>query len=178
MLQYSELVRETDRMVTQLARRYHRHVLCRAGCSPCCRHDLSVFAVEAEAVRRALSALPEATCAVLSRQAEAEPASCPLLVDDRCAIYDARPLICRTQGLPLLIEADDGRQEVDFCPLNFAEAGAMKDLDQGHLVILEDLNSKLVHANRGYCLREGMEPDAAGLRWRMSEIVRTMRWIR
>jgi hypothetical protein len=94
-----------------------------------------------------------------------------LLVDDRCAVYESRPLICRTQGLPLLIEAEDGWQEVDFCPLNFTAPNAFDDLDDDHLAPLDALNLKLAIVNLQYCQENGVDREAIGERQKMSEIV-------
>lgn len=124
---YRQLIEHVDKLTARLSSQYARHLVCRSGCSGCCRHHLSVFAVEAAAVRQAVDVLPEPlrqrltqqAHKVLEMEAHGEPTACPMLVDDRCSIYAARPLICRTQGLPLLLEADDGEAEVDFCPLNF-----------------------------------------------------------
>src|SRR2546426_7210761 len=112
--QYQQLIREADQMTARLSARYGAHLVCRAGCSGCCHHHLSVFEVEAVVVREAVAALPaeirerirHQAREVREREARGEPVACPLLLDDRCAIYSSRPLICRTQGLPLLIEAE------------------------------------------------------------------------
>jgi Fe-S-cluster containining protein len=172
MLGYQEFIRETDRMADHLTDYYRLHLVCRPGCSTCCRHDLSLFPVEAAAVRVAVLALAEVTRALVLRQAWATPRACPLLVDDRCAIYPDRPLICRTQGLPLLIVGEDGEQTVDFCPRNFASDGATDCLDESFLVPLERLNSMLVLANLAFCDENGIERRDAGRRTKVSEIVR------
>src|SRR5205085_2454277 len=130
--QYQQLIREADQLTAQLSARYGAHLVCRAGCSGCCHHHLSVFEVEAAAVREAVAALStemrerigQQAREVRGRERRGEPVACPLLVNDRCSIYSSRPLICRTQGLPLLIETEDGSQEVDFCSLNFTAPGA------------------------------------------------------
>lgn len=94
---------------------------CRAGCESCCHQRFGVFEVEAAPVREALARLARTDPALRARvRAQADdPAHqhhCALLVEGRCAIYDERPLICRSHGLPVLA---DGR--VDHCPLNFTE---------------------------------------------------------
>lgn len=94
-----------------------------------------------------------------------------MLIDDRCAIYESRPLICRTQGLPLLIEAEDGLAEVDFCPLNFTAENALDDLDEDHLVPLDDLNLKLALVNLQHCREQGISDEASGQRVPMAEII-------
>ncbi len=49
---------------------------------------------------------------------------CPLLDDHgRCRTYDARPLICRSHGLPIQVQ---GRRDV--CPLNFTDGPRVEAL--------------------------------------------------
>jgi Fe-S-cluster containining protein len=93
------------------------------------------------------------------------------LVNNCCAIYAARPLICRTQGLPLLFEAEDGAQEVDFCPLNFTTPEAQNDLNEEHLVPLDELNTRLALTNLQHCREAGIPDQDSGMRQRMSDII-------
>ena len=160
---YQQLIADVDDLTSQLNERYKSHLQCGAGCSGCCHHHLSVFAVEAAVLTEAIQALPEATQAriqqqaieVQAREAKGKPVACPLLVDNRCSVYESRPLICRTQGLPLLYEAADGAQEIDFCPLNFESDAAIAELQDEHLVPLDLLNLKLAMANVSYCQAQG-----------------------
>jgi hypothetical protein len=138
-----------------------------------------VFAVEAEEARAAIESLPapirvcveEQAREVINREAKGERVACPLLVDDRCSIYESRPLICRTQGLPLLMEAEDGGLEVDFCPLNFAGVGAVDDLDEEHLVPLDALNLRLALLNLEHCRETGLGDEASGERMKMADVI-------
>lgn len=107
----------------------------------------------------------------LELEARGQSAICPMLIDDRCSVYESRPMICRTQGLPLLIEAEDGEAEVDFCPLNFTDENAMADLDQDYLVPLDDLNLKLALVNLQHCREQGIADEASGQRIPMAEII-------
>jgi Fe-S-cluster containining protein len=160
---YRQLIEGVDDLTSQLNERYKSHLQCGAGCSGCCQHHLSVFAVEAAVLTEAIAALPEATQTRIRQQAEdinkreakGEAVACPLLVDNLCSVYEARPLICRTQGLPLLYEADDGAQEIDFCPLNFESDAAIAELQDEQLVPLDLLNLKLAMANVKYCQANG-----------------------
>jgi len=130
-------------------------------------------------VREAVAALPcetrerigQQAREVREREARGEPVACPLLVDDRCAIYSSRPLICRTQGLPLLLDTEDGGQEVDFCPLNFTAPDALDDLEEYYLVPLDRLNLKLVLANLDHCRAAGLTNTVSGVRHPMSNII-------
>jgi Fe-S-cluster containining protein len=168
-----------DALTATLSARYSKHLVCRAGCSGCCHHHLSVFAVEAAALRETIAELSpevreriaEQSRKVDERELRGEAVACPLLVDDRCAVYQSRPLICRTQGLPLLLEAEDGTQEVDFCPLNFTAPDAVNDLEENQLVPLDALNLKLAVVNIQYCQENGIERADSGRRRKMSEII-------
>lgn len=107
-----ELHRVVDGLVAPLARAHAGRLHCGRGCSSCCVDDLSVFAVEAERIRREFP------------QVLAEPAGPPgacgfLAADGACRVYDARPYVCRTQGLPLRW-AESGSEARDICPLNEA----------------------------------------------------------
>jgi Fe-S-cluster containining protein len=176
---YRQLVAHVDELTARLSARYAAHLACRAGCSGCCHHHLSVFPVEAATLREAIRSLPPETQTRLKQQAadvrEREacglPVACPMLIDDKCAVYESRPLICRTQGLPLLIEAEDGAREVDFCPLNFTAPDATDDLDEEHLVPLNSFNFQLAVANLLYCRKAGISHEESGARVAMCDVI-------
>ena len=176
---YRQLVDDVDRLTSALAARYARHLQCRAGCSGCCHHHLSVFRVEADTMRDAIDSLLPTTRVivetqarnVLESEARGEDVSCPLLVDEKCSIYHNRPIICRTQGLPLLLKADDGVAEVDWCPLNFTDTGAELDLDEDHLVPLEKINLELAIVNLTYSRDSDVPNEASGQRFSVAQII-------
>lgn len=99
---------------------------CKRGCSDCCRDELTVFSVEANRIRTYLEQSqtrllihPEGSCAFLNPR------------DKSCQIYEARPYVCRTQGLPLRFfeETDEGLAEFrDICPLNDNEYAPIEAL--------------------------------------------------
>lgn len=109
---------------------------CRAGCSACCHAQLSVCDVEADLLREGLAALDaEARGRLLARADTPRGPKDPCVMleqDGRCAVYAYRPLVCRTQGLPLrypdgvVPEAavmargkNAARDALTWCPLNF-----------------------------------------------------------
>ena len=117
---YHELVERADELCRRITAEFGAHIACRAGCDGCCRH-LSLFPVEGVALAVALGELPaaEADCIRDHALSSSPDGPCPLLVDNCCLLYAARPLICRTHGLPLLTTADNGTRSIDFCPANF-----------------------------------------------------------
>ena len=68
---------------------------------------------------------------------------CPLLEESRCLLYTARPIICRTHGLPLIM-TQDGERTVDFCPLNFQ---GLDTLPGNAVIDLDRLNTTLAAVN-------------------------------
>lgn len=98
-------------MSAPVARANEGKLACRRGCSHCCVDDITVFAVEAEAIERAYGEL-------LEKGTPHAIGACAFLDDEgACRVYDARPYVCRTQGLPLRWLEDD-HEARDVCELN------------------------------------------------------------
>jgi hypothetical protein len=115
-----------DELAADVAKKNVDRLVCRAGCAGCCTDGLTVFEIEAARIcdkHRALveeeAPHPEGACAFLD-------------ANGRCRVYDERPYVCRTQGLPLRwIEADDNGSpsEVrDICPLNDERGPPLEEL--------------------------------------------------
>jgi hypothetical protein len=144
---YRQLVAKVDALWIRSARLLSGRLRCGPGCCDCCRQHISVFPVEAVSIALALDTLPHEAAEVLRDRAARVTGEgpCPLLTPDgRCALYAARPIICRTQGLPLLIDAGDGRR-VAACPLNRLDG---ETLPAEVVVDLERLNRVLAAVNR------------------------------
>jgi Fe-S-cluster containining protein len=128
----AELFAKVDAFFERVAARFPGDdgVTCRTGCDDCCRRRFSVTALEAEVIGEALAALPADRREALAHRAiEGDPDVCPALDDDgRCAVYAARPLICRTHGLPIRFAETSAPRvalpvladpAIDACPRNF-----------------------------------------------------------
>lgn len=98
---------------------------CRKGCFSCCVDDIDVFGIEAENIR---SKYPE-----VLKQSPNAPGMCAFLdKEGACRIYDARPFVCRTHGLPLrsIMEENNKWFEIrDICPLN-ENGPALENMDE------------------------------------------------
>lgn len=100
-----------DDAAAPLATEHAARMQCARGCNQCCTDGLTVFEVEADRIRGAHPALlasgtphPAGACAFLD-------------TDGACRIYEVRPYVCRTQGLPLRW-TDREAEYRDICPLN------------------------------------------------------------
>ena len=149
---YEKVQVHSDRIMDTYSSKFQ----CRRGCSDCRSSDRSVSAVEYANVAQALSEVPEKTLSRLKSQPRSKK-RCSMLLDGACSVYKARPLICRSHGLPLVLERSKGRQIVDVCPLNFKD-GSLGTLPPEDLLAQGTVDSILVAVNALHCQEEGGEP--------------------
>ncbi len=158
LAEYDAVVAKVEGAIARAQSSASDQLSCRPGCDSCCTAGLSVLPVEAAAVRRALPvardfrARGEGWCAFLD-------------LDGRCGVYAARPLLCRTHGLPLKMSgasADRGSlrvvdDDVSVCSLNFTQRTptAAETLDAEAVLKL------LVVVDRRFRLASGAADDAS-----------------
>ena len=129
--------------------KYSNQMKCKEGCSKCCFTNISVFKVESERITEWFSSQGPVVQKELQElwATKNETGACTFLYNDRCTIYEARPVICRTQGAPLFLQSEN---VLDYCPLNF-EAG---DPPKEDWLNLERLNTMLSLAAKSSGLDE------------------------
>ncbi len=149
---YRELVAGLDAETERVALLHQERLRCRPGCASCCG-PLSLLAVEAEAVARALAGLvPGVRQQAVLRAARVENL-CPLLDQGLCLIYPSRPFICRTHGLPVgYVLPEEEAVEVSACPENFDD-GYPFGIDE--LLLLDGWNGALAELNDEFCRATG-----------------------
>jgi len=111
-----QLYREIDRLTQYLCQIHSARLQCRRGCCGCCVDGITVYEIEAQNIRQNYADL-------LERGAPHREGACAFLDEQGgCRIYEHRPYVCRTQGLPLrwIEEISDGNvvEFRDICPLN------------------------------------------------------------
>jgi hypothetical protein len=110
------LHRAIDENARALVEHHRDRMQCRRGCHGCCSDGLTVFEVEAAAIVRKHGAL-------LAEQAPHPEGRCAFLdAEGGCRIYEERPYVCRTQGLPIRWIEED-RELRDICTLNVVGQG-------------------------------------------------------
>ena len=129
-----------DELTAPVRRAHEGRLACRAGCAGCCQDDLTVFEIEADVIRKRH---PE----LLEGGLPHAPGACAFLDDEGlCRVYEARPYVCRTQGLPLrwLDEDEDGEtfEARDVCPLNL-EGTPLEELPAEELWTLGPIEQRL-----------------------------------
>ena len=136
--QYRALVAKVDAFWAQAVRVQAVGFRCASGCDDCCKPRITVFPVEAVAICAHLKSVDPALRARLARLAD-QVDHCAFLLDGHCSIYDARPVICRTHGLPLRVDG-----QLDHCPLNFTDVAP----EPAIVLDLEQINTLLALVDR------------------------------
>lgn len=133
---------------------YPGELLCQKGCHTCCELE-SVCALEAHIIRKYIDinhggALNDA----------ARKKACPLLAGGLCSIYQRRPIICRTHGLPIK-SATLTNDNIDCCPMNFPHTD-LQDIDPNYTLDLDMITDNLMRLNMAFCILLGDNQLAAG----------------
>lgn len=133
LTEYTAFIEKVSGFTTSIEERRAEDLSCGRGCNQCCHVELELLPIEAEAVARHLASLDaDSRDAIRARAAEKLDRRCVMLdAEGACAIYGARPTVCRTQGHALaypegIIPADAIRAragaDVTWCPLNYLDA--------------------------------------------------------
>lgn len=141
-----ELWAKIDEFFERVGARYPGALTCGPGCADCCRRELTVTSVEAARIAHLLASMPASQREAIAARADRGEPCAALDEEGRCSVYAARPLVCRSHGLPLRFEepSASGRRSLpvlDVCPLNFkgrdlAEIDPACVLDQRTLSVM------------------------------------------
>lgn len=141
---YLALRKEIGRRSEYLEDAHIKHINCKNGCDLCCM-DYSIFPVEFYFI---LSELKKKQRDPDWKNKENGKA-CVFLKNSSCTIYNHRPIICRTHGLPLLFANDDGDWELSVCDLNFTEFD-FEEFEMENTFPQDKYNSKLFILNKDF----------------------------
>jgi uncharacterized protein len=126
----AELTGKIDGFFARVEARHGDDMQCQTGCSDCCHVRLSITHVEAAAIRSHLAGRSVTVGTHPDRCAALDPAG-------RCQIYDARPVVCRSHGVPIRMH-EDSLPVIRNCHRNFLHTTPDADcvLDQATLSTL------------------------------------------
>lgn len=135
---YLALRNEIDQLADRLANQHHEHMQCKKGCDLCCM-EFNILPIEFYYIQHKLKTeTPEINT-------EASDESCIFLKNHCCTIYEHRPVICRTHGLPLLyMNSDTEEWELSACELNFTD---FDEFDDENTFPQDKFNSRLFVLN-------------------------------
>jgi hypothetical protein len=155
---YRRLIAKVDDFSARIIRAHRPHFACRLGCTECCPPDLHLLPVEFSFMSERFASLPKGVQRAIRQNGASgmHDRSCSLLHEGVCLMYEHRPVICRTHGLPLLI-LEDGQEHRDCCPKNFVGYPLVR-LPRKDLVDLDTLNAMLVVVNIVFASHMRLEP--------------------
>lgn len=148
---YNELVKKIDAQIKDTVSLHQNQLRCAPGCSSCCTIS-SVLPLEAYLLREAVNMLEKER----QMQLAASNSSCPLLIEGLCSIYQNRPIICRTHGLPIAyVDYERLSIDVSACTINFPEGYCF---EQEELFYMDSFNGELAVINKEFCKELGLNP--------------------
>jgi Fe-S-cluster containining protein len=143
--EYYKLIDEIDLLYERLSDKYKDQMMCKVGCDKCCE-NYGLLPVEFYAIRAKMYGEVKRFEPV---EDEIEEGRCPFLKESMCTIYNYRPIICRSHGLPLLFMGEDDNWEMSICDLNFVDYDLTK-FTEGNTFPMDRYNSKLFMLNRKF----------------------------
>lgn len=158
---YRTLLAKVSAKFDEVHARHKAKMACGRGCSACCAPGLSVFAVERENIQRLIHETPglEETLRRLQAENPHGGERCLFLDENQsCAVYEARPIICRSHGAPIFSKAD-GEAMLDVCPLNFQGESSFSSLKSEDFINIDLLNQLLALVNQAF------DPNGEGRRF-------------
>jgi Fe-S-cluster containining protein len=130
----AELTWKVDAFFARVADRHGGDMQCATGCSDCCHVQLSITAIEAAAIRAHVLAWPSERRRELANAPTGNDRCAALDSAGKCKIYHARPMVCRSHGVPIRLTRGS-LPVVQSCHHNFVRTEPDPDciLDQATL---------------------------------------------
>ena len=152
-----ELTRKVDAFFTRVAVRHSTDMQCETGCSDCCHVRLTITTIEAEAIRAHVTTWSNDQRRGLADTGPTDRCAA-LDAAGRCKIYPARPLVCRSHGVPIRLSRG-GPAVIEACHRNFVRTVPDADcvLDQA------TLSATLLAVERAEAADAGRAPGPAAL---------------
>ena len=150
LAEYEALIRSVDQQCERIRQKYAEYMKCVKGClGNCCRIHISVFPVAAVYIARALQRQLRERVDHIQEKARRTGiwGPCPLLEDGACLLYDARTVLCRTHGFPIL-SIYRGQHTIGYCQKNFQNLA--NRIPEANTIDLNCLNRDLNEINRRF----------------------------
>ncbi len=156
---YRQLCDKVDAFFARVEARHADQMNCQSGCYDCCDVQLSLTGVEAEAALAAWRALSDERRAAVRATWRPDATACSALDrQGRCAIYDGRPLVCRSHGVPIRFQ-QPGKSlpVVETCFRNFPAHGPLA-ADPDCVLDQTTLSAMLLLVDKEHALGAGRPP--------------------
>ncbi|MFO7810150.1 MAG: YkgJ family cysteine cluster protein [Candidatus Delongbacteria bacterium] len=138
---YFEFIEFVDNKIKVIKKKHKGQIRCKKDCSRCCM-ETSVLPIEFFSI---LSMLKNENI-----KPDMTNEKCSFLKDSRCQIYELRPLICRTHGLPLAYgkDVDPLSKNISYCELNFTKE--IPEFNSDNTLDMDEINIELVRLNEKF----------------------------
>ena len=134
---YISLRNRLDLDIKRLENMHSSHMQCSKACYHCCM-NFGILPIEAFAIAQTFSNKTAFTKTETNEQ-------CIFLIHNLCSIYEHRPFICRTQGLPIVYEVDN-QYQLSVCERNFtSQPDSLFTPD--NCLFMDDYNNELYALN-------------------------------
>jgi hypothetical protein len=158
---YGKLCGYCDSFFLSVQNRFAGELKCKKGCSACCELH-SVCGLEAHTVAACL-----AKKSAPRPQPRKNRSRCALCMNEECIAYPARPVICRTHGVPMLL--DKGKTVASSCTLNFAGRD-LAAFPRSHVLDTTAVTGNLIRLNMAFCMAIGRR-ELASERFTMAAVL-------
>ena len=101
-MNYIEFLEQLDLRLEAYFNLHKEYVLCKKGCSLCCEcGDYPISQIEFEYLMKGYIELDDASKQIVRQNINdiKKGEICPFLFDNKCLVYEYRPVICRVHGL-------------------------------------------------------------------------------
>jgi len=156
---YQKLTQKIEHLCNKIHSLYKDHINCGKGCSKCCISGLTLVPVEFDYIKEKIKhkkITPNKT-----------KGACVLLENGQCQIYQHRPLVCRTQGLPLLYG-----EELSLCDTNFKNMNGAFCFSAGTLIDMTKVNSVLAAVDLEYVKETGKLASLKNKRYNIESLIK------
>lgn len=181
---YTEFLSRLDILCNELYVKLKDSMQCRKGCTMCCISGITVIPVEAYYIAENMPSIllegSEPASIIKKNNPEKSElhseinGNCVFLQDGLCAIYPWRPVLCRTQGFPLLYGSEphienEHDYELSYCELNFKD---FESFNKDQLLDMDRVNLSLAAINIRFLHKTGLSDKQAQSRIRLTDIVK------
>ncbi len=156
---YQKLIQKIDALCNKINSIYREQIHCGKGCCNCCIGGLTLFPVEANYIKEKIKHK--------KIKPNVSKGSCVMLDKGNCQIYEFRPLVCRTQGFPLLYG-----EELSFCELNFKNTNSGFCFSGGSLIDMNKVNAVLSAVDLEYLKRTAVSGKQKNKRYKMEDLIK------
>ena len=172
---YKELLTAIDLHFKKVMQLQKDEMCCTKGCTSCCTSDLTVCSIEAHYMKKAIQ----------NKTFTESKDDCMFLIDNECAIYEHRPIVCRTQGLPLLYEKyeddevnsinevneENKEKELSVCEKNFHNS-----IQSESILDMEKINTALIIINKMFETEQNPSSDLSMKRFTFKDIIQSLKF--